>query len=324
LIVETALDDLRPGLLWDEFRKGAKAAHIRCEPQLALLWAGLVDNPSERLPWEVPLPEVARNFHDGGDITESLGDLFYFQPGQHGHFARKFEIVPGESNRGLRTVPETFVQDDSARITYPEQLLERCVGIAETIMRAMAPAERRLPDYRVVVHRLKYQPSPDATDGIARLVANSLGRWGRLGFTADRRRADGPIAPKGAADLLALASMLPAARPFGAALLRRIACRRQRNGDVEAAQSIERPHVDTRFFTGLSSRRERICTQAHSNGRWVDLPLDPGAITVLPALKAKRQFGLAPTLHRVVHREAGAGDRATGSRENVTLLLGTK
>src|SRR3546814_10545760 len=85
VIVELAAEELCHGTLATVFANGAAAAVVRCNDEVRRLWAQLLENPQEQLPWEAPLIDIARNYHGHGDITASLGDVYYFQPGHHSY-----------------------------------------------------------------------------------------------------------------------------------------------------------------------------------------------------------------------------------------------
>src|SRR3546814_5161741 len=75
VIVELAAEELCHGTLATVFANGAAAAVVRCNDEVRRLWAQLLENPQEQLPWEAPLIDIARNYHGHGDITASLGDV---------------------------------------------------------------------------------------------------------------------------------------------------------------------------------------------------------------------------------------------------------
>src|SRR3546814_14626209 len=97
VIVELAAEELCHGTLATVFANGAAAAVVRCNDEVRRLWAQLLENPQEQLPWEAPLIDIARNYHGHGDITASLGDVYYFQPGHHSYIARKIELARARS-----------------------------------------------------------------------------------------------------------------------------------------------------------------------------------------------------------------------------------
>lgn len=323
-IFEIGLEDLQQGVLAAAFLHGAVAAVIRCDGRLRALWRRLLENPAERLPWEAPLIDIARNHHGSKDITVSLGDVYYFQPGLHGYIARKLEIdrPPGAGPAALH--PARFHQGDD---TYapPADLIDECCSITDRIALAMTPERAEAPAYKVAVQRLKYQSSSDDLGLLAELTAHSLGRWGRFGYAIDcqRQRFAGMSARKGPADLYGLLMMVPLARSVAQAanaLAGRIDDRYRIDDDQRV---IEGPHVDSRLFTGLCGRRANIHTQVYAGDRWEELPVGLDSIAVFPGRLAERRYGLPATLHRVLQQGGDTAPKPDDPRtSNVTLLLG--
>lgn len=322
-ILELGLDDLRKGVLAAGFAAGASAAVIRSDGVVRRVWQKLVEDRREQLPWEAPLIDIARNHHGSGDITVSLGDLFYFQPGQHGYIARKLEIERGAGGAPCRSRPATFVQGETTHAPDPGALTD-CLSLADRLILAFTPQGSEPPQTRIAVQRLKYQPRPADFDNMADLTANSLGRWGRLGAAIDRQRlrAAGPLAGKGISDLIGMLLLIPGvARPvarFVAWAGRGDPRAKLTGGDVV----VERAHFDTRIFTALAGQRASVRTEVFTGGRWRELPIGLDSIAVFPGSLARHRLGLEPTLHRVLYSGNAAAepiDRRTG---NVTLLIG--
>ncbi|HEU4960627.1 MAG TPA: hypothetical protein VFT56_09475 [Sphingomonas sp.] len=322
-ILELGMDELRHGVLAAGFAAGSVAAVIRSDGMVRRLWDRLVDDRREQLPWEAPLLDIARNHHGTDDITVSLGDLFYFQPGQHGYIARKIEIERGEDGAACRSRPAAFVQGETSHAPDAEALTE-CLEFADRLMLALTPEGTAPPPARIAVQRLKYQPRAADFESLAELTAHSLGRWGRLGAAIDRQRqrAAGPFAGKGVSDAMAILLLIPgAARPI-ARLLAWAARRDPRAGIAEGDVVVERAHFDTRQFTALAGRRSNVRTEIFAQGQWRELPIGLDSIAVFPGSLARRSLGLEPTLHRVLYAGNAAAepiDRRTG---NVTLLIG--
>lgn len=325
-IVELTLEQLEPGVLASAFSSGSAAALIRANRLVRFLWDRLMGDPGERLPWESPLSAIAENHHGAGNITESLGDVFYFQPCFHGHIARKFEITQEAGRYAIR--PEGFRQD--GRLHSPgADLVEECWQLSARIIAAMAPPTSGSPECRVAVQRIKYHRNPALLEGTTALLRNSLGRWGKLGFAIDtaRARAAGPLAAKGVADLFGVASALPLVSAPIRNVNARLARRSGVNRLAEGQQLIETAHYDSRYFSAICGSRDTIRTQVYVSGEWIDLPIAPDTLAVFPGRLARHRFGIAPTLHRVIHCEPSGQD--TGAAElprnhNTTLLIGAK
>lgn len=323
-ILELAVQDLRQGVLAASFAAGSVAAVIRCDERVRALWSRLVEDRREQLPWEAPLIDIARNHHGSADITTSLGDVYYFQPGQHGYIARKIELERSDPDAPIRARPASFVQGDDHYSTDPETLAA-CMDLADRLLLALTPEGAPVPPMRVTLQRLKYQPYAADFDSLARLSANSLGRWGRLGAAIDRQRqrAAGPCGHKGISDLIGLLLLIPGIGAIVARINARIAAAdpraRLNDGDVV----VERAHTDERQFTALSGQRQSVRTEVFAKGQWHELPVGLDSLAVFPGNLARRTLGLTPTLHRVLYAgnaaPAGPIDRRNG---NVTLMIG--
>lgn len=330
MIGEIAFEDLMPGVLAAQFLAGKAAVLVRCPDVIAELWQGLMEDEREQLPWQGPLIDIARNYHGCSDITVSLGDLFYFQPGQHGYIARKIALSRSEEDGTLVARPSFFVQGGD-RFATREQVLDLCWSIGHRLMTAMAPADAPFVDdgYTVAVQRLKYQRSVEDLDRLDALARNSLGRWGRAGFSLDQRRleAAGPLQRKGVSDAYGIVVQIPALRSMASGLNRIFSRRDQRKHVPDGLRLIEAPHYDHRYFSALCGQRKNIETHIFVNGAWQNLPVSMDTLAILPGSIAADRLGVPHTLHRVVH--IGGDDEspehcpADQRGQNVTLLIGT-
>lgn len=327
MIGEMALADLVPGALAARFAAGEAVVLVQCAELIAALWHGLLEDTAEQLPWQAPLIDIARNHYGSGDITVSLGDLFYFQPGQHGYIARKIALRRSGDGDALVAEPDSFVQG-ATRFATRDDVLDLCWTVGERLMTAVAPDGNAPGDYSIAVQRLKYQQTRQDFDQLGQLARNSLGRWGRAGFALDERRieAAGPLRRKGVSDLYGLTVQVPILR--GAARLANgLFSRRDVRGQIDADQRlIEGAHYDYRYFSALCGCRSGLVTQIFVQKAWHDLPIGMDTLVVMPGSIAASRFGLPQILHRVVHvekdgadAEPDAGDPRTG---NVTLLIG--
>ncbi|MDB5713878.1 MAG: hypothetical protein JWO15_1275 [Sphingomonadales bacterium] len=324
-IAELNVEELGPGVLAAEFAKGAVAATIRCPETSRSLWSDLMENSEERLPWEAPLIDMARNHHGTDDITLTLGDAFYFQPEQHAYIARKMELRRCAPGGMLEVYPKTFVQGESI-FTPHARTVSSCWSIAERIMLAVIPKEAATTEFKVAVQRLKYQASWADFGKLMGMTEHSLGRWGRLGYAVDRsrQRTAGFLARKGPSDALGMLMLLPLIGKLIAGLNDVVA----RNDAVhrleEGHHILEKAHYDDRFFSGLCGKRDAIVTEVFSEGKWIELPVNLDCIAVFPGRLASRDFGLSATLHRVLHTGKSIDDGQGDARSsNVTILLGT-
>lgn len=322
-IVEIAAAELQLGMLASLFAQGAAAVLVHMDGRLRSIWADLIEDTREKLPWEVPLLDIARNHHGSNDITATLGDMYYFQPGHHGYIARKVEI-DRRPDGSREVIPPVFVSEEE-RQEIDREVLDECCTIVDRIMEAMIPPERNPAPYRVAVQRLKYQETLQDFERLANMMQHSLGRWGRAGFALDRSRGrlEGPLAKKGVSDVVGAMLMMPGVRRPASWMARRF------NGsagvDANGAELAiyERAHHDERFFTALCGTRDCVQTQVMTSKGWIELPIGLDTLAVFPGSLAQRHYGIAPTLHRVVHVHSERGPERTRRRaDNVSLLLG--
>lgn len=310
-----ALDELEPGVLYDAFTSGTSAALVECDDLLQKLWSMLLLDPEEKLPWELPLVDIARNHVRGKDLPSTLGDVFYFQPGHHSYIGRKLEITPSDPPS---VIPAKFHQEGNV-IAPKEELVNLCCSFVDRIMRSISSPQKPIPDYKVAVQRLKYQAEWEDYEALTALIEDSLARWGRKGFTLDvlQGQVSPPFARKGVSDLMALLMMargsgLPSKKPGGNRDI-------DESGDCET-RIYEHSHVDFRYFTALCGQRQNVLTQVFVGGKWHELPVNLDTIAIYPGTMCLEGTSLSPTVHRVVHRSSPPmpGDRGS----NVTVLLG--
>lgn len=320
-IFEIGWEELQQGVLAAAFARGAVAAVLHSDGRLRRLWKRLLEDPAERLPWEAPLIDIARNHHGSSDITASLGDVYYFQPGRHGYIARKLEIDRSRGGGRMEVRPAQFRQGGS-RFTPSSETIVDCCRAADQIALAMTPIGEDVRSYKIAIQRLKYQRDVAELGRLAEMTSNSLGRWGRIGFTIDRHREElaGPLSRKGAADLMGMLMLMPVVRNVAGAV-NAFAGRFDRRHKLDPGDSVvEGPHCDSRLFTALCGLRENIRTEVYDGGQWEELPVGLDSIAVFPGYLAQRKYGLRPTMHRVLQTsEVADGDART---TNVTLLLG--
>lgn len=325
MIAELTYQDLEPGALARLFRAGHPAVLVRCPEIVGPLWRGLLEDPAEQMPWEAPLVDMARNYHGSGDITASLGDLFYFQPGRHGYIARKMALSRDTREGRVTMRPAHFVQG-AGHYAPRQALLDQCWALGAQLMAALAPEGSPPAMFQVVVQRLKYQETMGDFDRLGALARNSLGRWGRAGCALDERRwqAAGALSPRGLSDLYGLLADAPVIGRLAQGL-NRLALRRDRSRAIAPGQRlIEGAHVDYRYFSALCGQRDHMLTQVFADGRWIDLPIDRATLAVFPGSMATQAYGVRHVLHRVLHVEkedqGGTGNPRT---DNVTLLIGS-
>lgn len=324
-IFETTFEALGRGELANEFAAGASAAVISAKSLVREAWRLLLQNPEERLPWESSMIDISRNHHGGRNISDTIGDAYYFKPGHHAHFARKLELSRTPDSRQIECHPDVFVQGESS-LRVDDAVRELCWRIGSRIMLSLIPSGSEPPEFRVAVQRLKYQRSSEDFEQIFILIKNSLGGWARFGYVVDARRdgASGFLAPRGVSDLYALLSMMPA---LGSVMgrLNALCARYDHHATMPGdTQVIGKAHIDGRYFSGLSGARDAVRTEIFVGNRWVELPIGLDSIAVLPGRLAQQHFDIRPTLHRVLHENV---ENASASNErdlNVTLLIGAR
>jgi len=324
-VFEIAFDALGDGVLAKEFAAGAAAAVITAEKWVREAWQRLVQNPVERLPWEAPITEIARNHRGGRDITSTIGDTYSFRPGRHAQIARKLELTRSSNGSLFECSPSAFFQGVT-EVAPDRAGLEVCWKVGSEIMRALSPVGNDGGEFRVIVQRLKYQVNPADVERIYHLVEDSLGGWARMGYSLDTKRegAAGFLGARGVSDAYALLSLIP---PFGGLLdrLNKVSARYDERDKVNGSgMVVSKAHLDTRYFSGLCGSRKSVRTEVFSNNRWIELDIGLDSICVIPGRLAHEHFGLKPILHRVIHevRDGSPGDDARDS--NVTLLVGAK
>jgi hypothetical protein len=328
-IVTLDVGELDPGRLAACFLAGAAAVLLVGDPDIAFLWRHLVAESGERLPWEASMLEMARNLMADDDVTQALGDICYVRPGRHSYMARKIELWRDGRGR-LVASPAVFREGEASASALAPETAATCWRLAERIMRSLAPRGHPFngaaTGYRVAVQRLKYVDRADDLAALLRMSRNSLGPWARIGQTLDRRRETlhGPLGRRGVCDLLALVAAIA---PFGRLIdwIDALVARRDRHAaGREGYELIVKPHLDTRYFSALCGTRENIRTEIFVDGRWEGLPIGCDSLVLLPGRLATEAFGIRPTLHRVLHTDAGQPLGNAARIRNTTLLLGMK
>lgn len=323
-ILELDLEVLQHGMLASMFFDGATAVIIRCREAMQRMWATMMDGSEEALPWEVNLADLARNYHGSGNITTTLGDMFYMQPGAHGYFARKFEIRRDAEGIPRGTNPAGFWQQQGGEYRIATATLSDCCTLADKIAEALTPSGQAISPYRVAVHRLKYHSTVADYERLAGVMANSLGRWGRMGIRVDAHRQTlaRPLRRRGVSDALGwMLALQLLRRP--ASILNRAVAAHDRQHDISSSQwLVEGPHFDDRMFTALSGDRHNVHTQVFYDGSWHNLPVSRGTIAVLPGKRAERRWGVPATCHRVVLEQRDHPALAETRTTNSTILIG--
>jgi len=325
-IVYVEASALAPGSLYELFSRGAIAVVVNHAPDLGQLWTGLLENESERLPWNGTMRDMAGNHYAGKDLGGHVGDMFHYTPNRIAYIARKFELKCDASTRQVKTIPEQFMQDNQP-FTSPPEIIGACWTLASTVMEWLTPPDHAHTPYQAVVHRLKYEADFDFVERYFALTRSAVGRWAQLGYWIDgmREEARGPLFHDGVSDIFAVLSLL---RPMRRALTRlngSFARRDMRNAIPQGTHLIGKAHYDGRYFSAMCGARGNICTEAFDGEKWVELPIDREHLVVIPGLDAQRAFGVRPTLHRILHRSGQPTAPSNNfSAPDITLLFGAK
>lgn len=325
-IMHLDASQLAAGGLGALFREGAIGVVIKGDPRIQKAWEMLLprmkaaDAGEERLPWEAPVVDLARNHYSDGGLN-CTGDVMHFSPGRIGYIGRKLELEPDPATGGLRCFPPVLGQG-AASFTPDPAALDICWRIVTDLFSGLVGPGKVPTPFKAVVQRLKYQHSYSDIGRLCDLVESASGRWSQLGYRLDRYRemGRGPFAAQGLADIFALLCLLPWLRPAVMKLNGLFHRADRKHAVAEGESIIGKPHYDGRYFSALSGERDTILTQLFDGRRWHGVELNSGELLVIPGLAA-RQFGLRPTLHRVLH---AGGEGGGYNASNITLLLGAK
>ena len=302
---------------------GALAVIVDCSRVLRPIWAMLLENEAEKLPWQTTMRDMARNHHAGGDLGGHVGDMFHYTPNRIAYIARKFEITQLADSGELMTHPPFFVQDDE-QYTYPREVVDTCWDLTSRIMLSLTPPGKSEASYRAAVHRLKYERDAECVQRYYALTRSAVGRWAQLGFQLDalREQTHGPLQHAGVSDIFAMLSLAGPLRRGLERINARLASNR-RTAIPADTLLIGKAHYDGRYFSAMCGDRSNISTEIFDGRRWHELPMNRDHLIVVPGLDAQSAFGIRPTLHRILHRLTQTEDTDSHAAANVTLLLGT-
>lgn len=323
-IVTATLDSLEEGSMSRLFQNGALAVVIDCSQVLRPIWDTLLENEAEKLPWEGTMRDMARNHHAGRDLGGHVGDMFHYTPHRISYIARKFEITRPASSGELEVHPPFFIQGDE-QFVYPPEVIDTCWNLSSRIMLSLTPPGKPASEYRAAVHRLKYERDSECVQRYYALTRSAVGRWAQLGFQMDtqREQAHGPLRHPGISDLFAMLSLAGPMRRGLERINARFASS-SRTSIPDGTILIGKAHYDGRYFSAMCSERSNISTEIFDGRRWYELPMSRDSLVVVPGLHAGTDFGIKPTLHRILHRlTETSGQSRDASSGNVTLLFGT-
>lgn len=305
------------------YREGAALVLLDVGDWVRRMWQDLVETTDEVLPWQLPLADIAANHHGSSDITTTLGDVAYFQPGHHGYIARKIEV--GLDATGVIRAQPCFFQQNGITASPSREAVIECWNMANRIMHALAARGRDDVEHKVAIQRLKYQGSAQEFAALAIMTRNSLARWSRLGYQIDVNRGTlhHRLSTKWISDALGVMML---AVPRGQTFVRRVNDALLSKSARQAGDNyvvVERAHTDHRYFSALCGKRHSVRTEFFARGQWHEVPVGLDFLTIMPGFLAKERFGIEPLLHRVVYpvsSEEAVGEARTN---NVTLLLGS-
>lgn len=315
--------DLKPGALGKLFNRGLKAIILK-DPRISQIWEGflgLQNSSSEeshcyRMPWQENLFNIALNHVPQND---DLGDMFRFTPGSIGHVARKMKIFPAAGQGLMQAIPNYFLQNGK-RVCYPDHLLRIAWELMSEVFRSTLPINNFQQPYTVKIEILKY-PRPNELELIFPLLSDSSGKWTRIGQKIDAYKgmANGALNRKILRDVFAFSLLIPRMNSLFCGL-NTLLSKGHKEPLEKGRLTIGVEHVDgSKFLTGLASERDILTTQIHNGEGWVDLPLTSDSLAIFPSQKITKEFGFAPTLHRILmEKKAPNGG---GTKRNITLSL---
>ncbi len=315
--------DLKPGVLGKLFSRGLKAIILK-DPRISKIWEGFLglqnssseDSHDYRMPWQENLFTIALNHVPQND---DLGDMFRFTPGSIGHVARKMKIFPASGQDLMQAIPNYFLQNGK-RVCYPDHLLRIAWELMSEVFRSTLPINNSQHPYTVKVEILKY-PRPNELELIFPLLSDSSGKWTRIGQKIDAYKglANGALNKKILRDVFAFSLLIPRMNSLFCGL-NTLLSKGHKEPSEEGRITIGGEHVDgSKFLTGLASERDILITQIHNGECWVDLPLTSDSLAIFPSQKITKEFGFAPTVHRILMEKVTPN--GGGTKRNITLSL---
>lgn len=322
-ILTVFAQDLKPGYLYELFKKGTKVVLLKNDHRVGELWTETLESRVgetlrsgyRRKAWESNIFDIARN-HQSGELV--FGDMLRFSPGEYGHWARKVKVFSKNGSSNMQTVPSCFIDGDE-RVAYSEKTLQKVWALLGEILESAVPGKGTLSGYAVSIEILKYPNSPNDLMNVIDLLADASGGWTRLGRTLDtyKGRAAGIFKATLIRDCFAVASLVPGINRL-LHWINTFFVNAQQRHIPKKSVVIGADHVDgSKYFTCLAGDRKNIKTQIHTGKDWMDLDLTPNTLAIFPSQKSAKGFGMTPTRHRIFIQEDH--DCRSGSKNNVTL-----
>lgn len=316
-ISDIELIDLEIGELQRQFRAGTQIVCLRnCSHvhEICDFFVGNGGIGSEF--WRDHIFNLAENH-----VTKNFefGDILRFEQNQYGHLARKFCFYPDAIDDGFVIYPDFYRESDTGLSKNPE-MLGKVWDLALEIQQCAFEEPIDPRKFAVKIELLKYPNSARNLERLIDFVTDSNSRWSRLGRRIDSAvsTAGGPFSAKYARHLYGLMSVIPG---FGQPLraLNEKFLKSKYHSVPHDKVLVGPPHIDgNRYLTMLTGRRNVMTTEVFVEGTWVEIPVEPTSLSILPAKMYEQSTGIPATVHRYVIDRSKTIDNTP----NVTLLIG--
>ena len=312
---ELALGEVRR-----RFQAGVKVVCLKHDPRIQEICDAFVSDANVGPEfWHESIFRMAQN-HIAGE--NEFGDTLRFVPGEYGHLPRKIGFYPDSKTGQFIVFP--VLRDENERLSsIKHEILEQVWSLALEVLQSAFSEPIIQTDYAVKIELLKYPNSAEHLQKLFDLIADSSGWWSRLGRKVDLAAANacGPFSQRYVKrPLYAPLSFVPG---LGY-------CLRSLNSKFRESSyysiSPDRmivgpPHVDTaRYLTMLAGKRSVMTTEIFVDGTWIEIPVEPTALSIFPTTLYERTVGVPATVHRYTIDQAQTN--LAVSMQNVTVLIG--
>ena len=311
--------DLKAGELLKRFRAGAQVICLRNCAQVQQIFDFFVGDAGIGTEfWREDIFNLAEN-HIAGDFE--FGDMCRFEKNQFGHLARKFCFYPDPVNGRFVTHPD-FYGDAEMGVSKNPDMLRKVWDLALEIQQCAAETPINPAEYAVKIELLKYPSSAENLEKLFRFIANSESRWSRLGRRIDYAvsTAGGPLGARYVKDLYGILSVMPG---FGQLLkvLNEKFCSSDYYSVPKDKILVGPPHTDgDRYLTMLSGKRNVMTTEFFADGNWIEIPVEPTSLSILPTRMYERSMQVPATVHRYLIDRSDT--MVAKDSPNVTFLIG--